>query len=181
MIKNNLINELIFATALCVLSSCGGSTNVAEQPPQQSQQPTTAILTLSTVVTGTIPATTTINSYVITVTLPAGVTVKTIANSSATSAGVLVSSGMASGALVSGIYTAASGTVPGKVSVLIASAIGFDAGECCKVNCDIAVGYYTKASDFVLPTLNDATGMDVSVSTVTLTKELTLSASAVVQ
>jgi hypothetical protein len=176
MKRITLLSLLIIGLGLSLLSACGGGGSSSTP-----LQPTSAVLTLSTAVTGTVPAGTTINSYNVTITLPAGVTVKTMLNSSATGTGVVTASGMASGAVIDGVYTAATGTFPGTVKVYVASATGFAAGEFCKVNGDIAAGHYPKASDFVQPTLDDATGIDASVSTVILTGELSLSATAVIQ
>ena len=181
MVTITRVIVLIGSLGLTVLASCGGDTSVTVLMPQPPHQPTTALLTLSTAVIGTIPATTTINSYVITITLPEGVTAKTMLNSSATSTGIVVTSEKTVGSLIHGVYTAASGTEPGKISVLIASATGFDAGECCKVSCDISAGYSVTALDFLPPTLDDATGIDASISTVALTQELSLSASIDIQ
>ncbi len=178
MRKITLLSLLILALALTTLAACGGGGGGGTTVPQ----PTTAVLTLSTVVTGTIPAGTTINSYDVTIPLPAGVTVKTMLNSSATGTGVVTLSGSAltSGALVEGVYTAATGTFPGTVKVSVAGGAGFAAGEFCKVNCDIAAGSYPSASSFAKPTLDDATGIDASISTVILTGQLSLSQSTVV-
>jgi hypothetical protein len=177
MKKISLSNLLIFALGLTMLSACGGGGSSSALP-----QPTTAVLTLSTAATGTIPATTTINSYNVTITLPAGVTVKSTVNPPETDAGVVNASGKASGALVSGVYTPATGTFPGTVRVYVASATGFDPGEFCIVNGDITAGQYPTASNFVQPTLDDVTGYDIiSQSTVTtLAGQLSLSATAMV-
>jgi hypothetical protein len=142
-------------------------------------QPTTAILTLSTA--GSIPAGTTINSYVITITLPAGVTVKSTANQPETDDGVVTAAGTATGASTLGVYTPATDTSPGTVKVYVASANGFDPGVFCNVKCNLSAGQRPNASDFVPLTLDDATGMDASLSTVILTGELSLMATAVLQ
>jgi hypothetical protein len=172
---------LIGSLGLTMLASCGGDTSVTPLTLPQRHQPTTALLTLSTTVTGTFPSTTTINGYDITITLPEGVTAKTLLNSPETSDGVVVTSGKTAGAFIYGVYTAASGTEPGKVKVVIVSPTGFESGECCKVSCDISSGYSVTASDFIPPTLEEATGIDASFSTVTLTQELSLSASVDIQ
>ncbi len=182
MRKISLLSLLMLALALTtIIAACGGGGGGGTTVPQ----PTTAVLTLSTAVTGTIPAGTTINSYHVTITLPAGVTVKSTVNPPATDDGVVVASGMASGASVDGVYTAATGTFPGKVDVYIVkvdpiTGAGFNPGEFCKVNCNIAAGSYPSASSFAQPTLDDATGVDVSISTVILTGQLALSETAVV-
>jgi hypothetical protein len=92
--KENYLRKLvIIAFCLSLIAACGGGGGGVSV-----SQPSTAVLTLSTAVTGTIPAGTTINSYLATITLPAGVTVKTEPGSSATAAGVVTASGQASGA-----------------------------------------------------------------------------------
>ena len=78
MKKTSLSILPIVALGLAMLSACGG----ASSSTPQSFQPTTAVLTLSTAATSTIPASTTINGYNVTIPLPAGVTVKTLPNSS---------------------------------------------------------------------------------------------------
>jgi hypothetical protein len=176
MRKISLSSLMISALILSVISACGGGGGGGGGG---IPQPTTAALTLSTAVTGTIPAGTTVNSYDVTVTLPAGVTVKS-ANPPETDAGVVTASGNALGATITGVYTAATGTFPGTVKIFVASASGFDAGEFCKVNGDIAAGYHPTASDFTQPTLDDATGIDASVSTVILTGELSLTSTVVI-
>jgi len=114
------------------------------------------------------------------------VTVMTMPTSSATGTGVVVASGKGLGALIKGVYTAASGTVPGKV-VITAGSTGFDAGEFCIVKGDIAPGYFPTASSFVMPTLDEATGIytDPTTSLVSnvpgLEAELSLSAAVAIQ
>lgn len=176
MKKISLSTLLILALGLTMLSACGGDSSSAPMP----SQPTKAVLTLSTAVTGSIPDGTTINSYNVTITLPAGVTVKSTANPPETDAGVVTAAGMASGALISGVYTAATDTSPGTVKVYVASANGIAPGVFCKVKCNLAAGSHPKASDFSPLTLDDATGMDASLSTVILTGELSLTATAAV-
>ncbi len=187
MKKTALSSLMVFALTLTLLAACGsggsggGGVTVS--------QPTTAVLTLSTA--GTIPATTTINAYDVTVTLPAGVTVKSSVNAPLTDDGVVTATtGTASNITILGVYTAATGTFPGKVKISIINfdpitGAGFDPGPFCKVNGNIAAGHYPTASSFVQPTLDDATGTDLSnpslPSTVVLTGELSLSATAVVK
>jgi hypothetical protein len=168
---------LIVALGLAMLPACGGSSS---STPQTRFQPTTAVLTLSTTATSTIPAGTTINSYNVTIPLPAGVTVKTMPGSSETGTGVVTAPGIAAGALISGVYTAATGTLPGIVKVYMISAAGLAPGDFCIVNADINAGYYPTASSFAPPTLDDATGLDSVPNTVILTGQLSLSATAVV-
>ena len=177
MKKTSLSILLIAALGLAMLSACGGSSS---STPQPRFQPTTAVLTLSTTATSTIPVGTTINSYIATIPLPPGVTVKTIPGSSETGTGVVTASASATGALISGLYTAATGTFPGTVKVYMISAAGLTAGDFCIVNADIPAGYYPTASSFAAPTLDDATGLDSVPNTVILTGQLSLSATAVV-
>jgi hypothetical protein len=174
MNKNFPRNLVILAFLLSLVAACGGGGGGVSV-----SQPTTAILTLSTAVTGTIPAGTTINTYLVTITLPAGVTVKTDPGSSQTAAGVVTASGKASSAYTAGVYTAATGTFPGTVKVSIVkvdpiTGAGFDPGEFCKVTGDIAPGVSLSESNFVPPTLDDATGIDATQSTVILTGELSV-------
>lgn len=176
MKKTSLSSVLILTLTLTLLAACGGSGGGSAT----IQQPVSAVLTLSTAATTTIPAGTTVNSYSVTITLPAGVTVKSTVNPSETDAGVVTATGMAAGASIFGVYTAATGALPGTVKVYVASATGFDAGEFCTVNADITAGHYPTGSDFVQPTLDDATGFDATVSTVILTGDLSLTASTVI-
>jgi hypothetical protein len=186
MKKKYLSILLMVALGLAILPACGGGSSSSPQ----SSQPTSAVLTLSTAVTGTIPVDTAITSYDVTIPLPAGVTVKTMLNSSETGTGVVTASGNAVNELIRGVYTAATGTFPGTVKVYVESANGFDAGEFCKVNIDIVAGYSPTASSFAQPTFilppdgDGALGLDLSdpihPSTVTLTGELSLTVSAVV-
>ncbi len=181
MKKISLRNIVILAFVLSLIEACGGGGGVSYNP----SQPTTAVLTLSTAATGTIPTGTTINSYNVTITLPAGVTVKTMPGSSETATGVVVASGQASGATTTGVYTSATGTFPGTVKVYIVkvdpiTGAGFDPGEFCKVTGNIAPGATISKSDFVQPTLDDASGIDASDSTVILTGQLSVTGTAVI-
>lgn len=176
-----LSSLMILALTLTLLAACGsgggggGGVTVS--------QPTTAVLTLSTSVTGTIPPNTVITGYDVTITLPDGVTVKTMLNSSATSTDVVTTDGSAyaNGALIQGVYSAATGSFPGTVKVFVASATGYDPGDFCKVKCDIAAGHYPTASNFHQPTFA-ASGLVTSptTSTVDLTGQLSLTETAVV-
>jgi hypothetical protein len=178
MKKTTTIRLLLCMLMISMLSACGGGSSSVSVV----KQPTSATLTLSTTITGTIPNTTTIASYVVTVTLPTGVTVMTMPTSSATGTGVVVASGKALGALISGVYTAASGTVPGKVVIGVVRT-GIDAGEFCIVKGDVAPGYFPTASSFVMPTLDEATGSVIATGTSEpgLEAELSLSAAVAIQ
>jgi len=189
MKKTSLPILLIVALGIAILPACGGGSSSSSPP----FQPTSAVLTLSTAITGTIPATASITSYDVTIELPTGVTVKTMPapNSSETGTGVVIASGSATGAAIAGVYTAATGTSPGTVKVYVESGGGFSAGEFCKVNVNITAGYSPTASSFVQPTFilppdgDGALGIDstdpLHPSTVTLTNELSLAVTAVVQ
>ncbi len=173
MKKTSLLMLLTITCALTLFSACGGGGGGASGP----SQPTTAVLTLSTAVTGTIPAGTSINSYVVTVTLPAGATVKASPDGInpaklVTDPGVVTPAGSASGSVFSAIYTAATPTLPGTIKVYVSSGTGFGPGDFCTINCDISAGSYPSASDFAQVSLDDATGIDASNTTVTLTNEL---------
>ncbi len=183
MKMKSLLNLLMLVGALIILPHCGGGGGGGgnNTPPQ----PTTAVLTLSTAVTGTIPATTTINGYDVTITLPAGVTVKASPDSVNTAILVadptmVTATGSASGSQISAVYTAAAGGMPATVKVHIVSASGFSAGAFCTITCDISAGTNPSASDFIQPTLDEATGFDVSDSTVNLTGDLSLAVAAVI-
>ena len=109
MKKKSLLNLLMLAGALTILPYCGGGGGGNTPPPQQN---TSAVLTLSTAITGTFPPSTTINGYDVTITLPAGVTVNASPDSGNpaiqdVSPTVLTATGSASGAIINGIYTAA--------------------------------------------------------------------------
>lgn len=171
MNKTFFSNLMIMTIALPLLFACGGGGGAGVAP-----QPTTAVITLSTSVIGTIPPTTSINSYDVTVTLPQGVTVKASPDAVNTAVlvtdpGVVAAVGSASGSSILAVYTAASGTAPAVVKVHLASVNGFGAGEFSTITCDIASG---GSLNFGQPTLDDATGLDASASTVTLTGELGL-------
>jgi hypothetical protein len=183
MKMKSLLTFFMLAGTLIILPHCGGGGGGGGN---NGSTPTTAVLTLSTTVTGAIPATTTINGYDVTVRLPAGVTVEASPDSVnpavlVTDPNVVTATGNATGAQISAVYTAAVGGTPAMVKVHIVSANGFSAGEFCTIACDISTGTNPSASDFAQPTLDEATGIDSSDSTVNLTSELSLAAAAVIQ
>ena len=181
MKRKSLLHLLMLAGALIALPHCGGGGGGGTPAPQQ---PTTAVLVLSTAITGTFPATTTINGYDVTVTLPAGVTVNASPDSGNAAIldvapAALTATGSANGAIINGIYTAATGSTPALVKVTIASASGISAGAFCTLTCTIAAGANVTASNFAQPTLDDASGWDTSGTSVDLTQDLSLAETAV--
>ena len=170
MKKTSLSSLFIFALSLTVLTACGGGGGGGSDAPPF--QPTTAVITLSTAITGTIPNTT-INGYDVTINLPAGVTIKSATATGAASGSQIVSTG-----------------TTGNVRILIANGSGFSAGQFSTINCSIAAGSYPKASDFQqvafsvppsIPGGGGASGWNSKTSsTVNLTGNMSLTASAVV-
>lgn len=182
MKKTSLLSMLILALALSTLAACGGGggSDSVTIPQPTTPQPTTAVLTLSTAGTGTIPADTIITGYDVTISLPAGVTVKSTTPPQ-TDAGVVTD--YPAGSLPpTAVYSAATGSIPGKVRIVIVSGTGgYGAGVFSKVNCDIAAGHYPNASDFQQPTFA-AFGWDNNTnSNVDLTGYLSLTEAAVIQ
>ena len=189
MKKTSLFSMLIFALALITLSACGGgggggsSSSGSSSPPPS--QPTTAVLTLSTAVTGTIHAPAVIAGYDVTITLPAGVTVKSTAIPPQTDSGVVI--GTVNGAAAGTYYVASYTPATGKVRIVMVSpkGNGFNgAGEFCKVNCDITAGYYPKATDFQQQPTFKASGIDdpnaLKPSSVDLTGQLAMTVAATI-
>lgn len=179
MKKAHIARYAVGAVLLLSILACRGNRSSSTPAPQV--QPTEAILTLSSAVTGTFPATTTLNSYVVTVGLPEGVTVRTLPSSPVTAAGVVTASGMASRAYAEGVYTAPSGSAPATVRIFVAGADGFAAGEFCVVHADIADGVHPTAADFGAPTVEDATGYDRSTDSTVIGLENELSATLAVE
>ncbi len=179
MKKISLRSALLMSLALVLLSACsgggGGGVTVT--------QPTTAILTLASSVTGSIPADTIIAGYQVTIDLPAGVSVKS-SNPPQVDADVVTLSSAAAGAGVMASYTQSTGSLPGQLKIILAStqSTGFTAGELGKVNCDIAAGFYPVVSDFTQPSFvvsglkTDPTGS--VISTVDLTGQMSLAVTA---
>ena len=148
MKKNFLSCSSLFILSITLLTACG----VGSVAPPSPARPTTAVITLSTSVTGNISGDTTINGYDVTIALPAGVTVKSTTAPPQTDSGVVTSTGSAAGSSMTAVYTPATTTIPGQVRILIANANGYYAGEFSKVNCNISAGYYPTTSDFQQPT-----------------------------
>ncbi len=144
MKKRLLLNLIILALALTILPHCGGGGGGGNNPGPSG--PTTAVLTLSTALTGSLPANETVNGYSVTVTLPAGVTIKTD-TSGAIDSSVLTASGVATGSLIGGDYAPAIVGTPGKITIVITNTDRINPGEFCKVTCTIASGS-PSASDF---------------------------------
>ncbi len=165
----SLSSLLIFALNITILAACSGGGGGSSTP----FQPTTAVVTLSTAVTGTIPANTSINGYDITINLPAGVTVKSTTATGAAAGAAIISSG-----------------TTGQVRIVLANANGFSAGVFSTMNCDIVPGSYPTASDFQQITFSvppnppnggGASGWNSKTSsTVNLTSNLSLTATAVI-
>lgn len=175
MKRISLWSFVIVTTGLSLLSACGGGTSSTEQPPAAAP---VAIVTLSTAVTGTVPADTTINGYEVTMTLPPDVTCKS-GSGGQTDPGVVTASGEAAGALAAGLYTAATATQDATVKITIASGPGFNAGIFCKVRCALAHGARPAAGDFA-PGLDSATGLVSGSTTTDLTSQLAVTVSSVV-
>ena len=178
MKRISLRSLTIYAFGLFLLSACGGGggTTAVGLPPSAGP---VAVVTLSTEVTGTIPANTTINGYVVTMTLPTDVTCKS--TSGQTDPGVVTVIGSATGSLATGMYTAATASLPGAVKVTIVSGPGYAAGAFCTVRCDLANSARPAAAEFVPLTLDDATGLISGTTTTDLTSQLTVTASVVIQ
>ena len=129
---------------------------------------TKAVVTLLSSGTGTICA------VDVTVDLPAGVTLKSSA-SGETDNGVVVPSGAAAtNTYTVGVYSAATGTSPARVRVLMVNAAGFQPGEFCAVNADLAPGYSPVASDFTIVSFlaSDETGSVINGMTAGLTVDI---------
>lgn len=136
------ISLFILIISLLIITACGGGGGGGNGPAAVTK----ATLKLATSGTGT-----TIYGIDVTVNLAPGVTVKST-NPPETDTGVVTASGVVSGTTTTttAVYTAATGTVPGKVRILIVNANGFTTGEFCTVNGDIASGHSPKSSDFSL-------------------------------
>jgi hypothetical protein len=178
MKKGSLTRLWIPVLALALISACsgGGGGGVSGT----TTQPTKAVITLSTAVVNTIPADTIIAGYDITIDLPAGVTVTSTAAPPRVDDGVVTVVGSAVGSSFEAVYTAATSTISGKVLIQIVKADGFIAGDFAAVTCDIAAGFNPSPSDFPQPVFA-ASGFDtIQISTVDLTNNLSLTATAVI-
>jgi hypothetical protein len=188
MKKISLWYILILSLTISFFSACGAG---GGRSSVTVAQPTTAVLTFSTAVTGTIPSSTIITGYDVTITLPAGVTVKAspdLVNPSklVTDSGVVTATDSApeSKVMTLGIYTAATETTMGKVQIFVfranSNGDGISVGDFSQITCNIAAGYYPAASDFPMPTFQ-ATGLVTPTNfTVDLTGQLALTVTAVI-
>ena len=177
MKKRTPANMLFISLGLVLLSGCGGGTNGEEQQPPV--QPTTAVVSLSSVVNSAIPAGTVIAGYDVTISLPDGVTVKST-TPPAIDDGVVIGtgSGAEAGTTINASYTAASGSTPAKVHIVLISpnANGIAAGDFCTVTCAITLNYFPSESDFQQPAF-EVSGFDTNtLSTVNLTAQVNLKA-----
>jgi hypothetical protein len=171
---------LISALSLVVLAACGGGGGGGAPQPKQ---PTTAVLTLKTALTGALPANTIVAGYDVWITLPEGVTVRSTASPPQTDNGVITPTD--SSTSVTAIYQPASGGTPATVHVIAATANadGFAPGAFSDVHCDITAGSYPQASSFPQPSF-EASFFDVvsqSTNTTLVTGQvLSLTTTAVI-
>ncbi|GFE60789.1 hypothetical protein [Geobacter sp. AOG2] len=147
---NKLIVCKFFYYSLAVFSLAGCGGGGGSGGGSAVQQPTTAVLRLST--QGTLSSNTSIAGIGITVNLPQGVTVETDAGGVVSNT-VAIPSGVAAQSIITPpIYTPATSEAPGKLNFVLASKLssGFGTGEFITVNCDISTGAIPKAADFGL-------------------------------
>lgn len=182
MKRLSLFILLMLISTFAILSACGGGGG-GGGAGVTAQQPTTAVIKLSTAVNGTMPANTIITGYDVLITLPAGVTVKSTTAPPQTNNGVVTATGAAAGSNIAAVYSAATSTVSGTVRVLILANpnnSGFSAGEFATVNCDIAAGHFPGTADFPKPTFA-ASGYDTNLnSNVDITNDLTLTSTVAI-
>jgi hypothetical protein len=144
------LSGMFFVVAVMALFGCGGGGGGVTQP-------TTAALKLSAAGT----AGTKVSGIEVTVVLPKGVTVAATTTIDPavmeTNAGVVVLSGatVADPTAFTNLkpiasYTPATGTVPGKVKILLAAEKDFNIGEFVTLNTVIAAGNFPVATDFSL-------------------------------
>jgi hypothetical protein len=137
--RSNIVSvHALLLAVLFMLPACKGSS--------PETQPTSAVVKLSTA--GAIPGGRKIGAIDVVLTLAPGVTLKSTTNPPQPDAGVVTASGAATNSLLAANYTAPTGTLPGKVRIVLISAFGFSAGEFAAVNGDIAAGYNPRAADF---------------------------------
>jgi hypothetical protein len=166
----------IVVLAVMILGACGNS-----KKDTSPVQPTKAVITLSTAITSSLPADTIITGYDLTFTLPEGVTIKS-SSPPVADAAVVVASGMAAGSSITGVYSATTGSTPGTLRILVASANGFNAGSFSTVTCDIAPGTFPVRSDFDQPLSFSASGYNTTTdTTVSLVSYLSLTATVKIQ
>jgi len=161
---------------LC-LDGCKGSNGGGGN--DGTKQPTKAIVTLFSSVTGSVPEGAIITGYDVTLTLPEGTTVQSTVSSPQTDSGVITLSSGAAGSSFIGVYSAATSTLPGTVRILLANGTGISAGVFCTVKCDVAAGSNPSSSAFTVSDFS-ASGYDATAgSTVDLTTEMSLTETTV--
>ncbi len=149
--KKSMHLMIILFGVMTLLSACGGGGGGGGTPPAAV---TKASLKLITSGTGTI------YGIDVTVNLAPGVTVKSTTPPQVDTDVVAPSGAAAADTIATAVYTAATGTLPGKVRILVANANGFTIGEFCSMNGDIASGHSPKSEDFSLESFSasDADG-----------------------
>jgi len=155
MQKTNATLIFFAVAALILASACGGGGGGGGNAAPHTR----AVVKLAT--SGTSAN---IGIVQVRLNLPSGVTVK--ATNGETESGVVTGIGTTAGADTEyGVYSAPS------VTVVIAKAVGFSAGEFATVNCDIAVGSDPKTADFTASNLDvrDLDGKPINGMTATLT------------
>lgn len=161
--------------SIFAITACGGGAEGSTPVPQ----PASAVVKLSTGVSGSMPAGTTIIGYDVTVTLPDGVTVKS-SSPPETDDGVVAATGEGSGSIVIATYTAATASDHGRIRVQLANGNGMSAGEFCTITCELEAGADPFSSDFGV-TKFYADGLDADNTTVDLTTQLSVTAAVTVQ
>ena len=164
------LSYLVFTMTACGSGGGGGGSN-NDTPPHTK----TAIITLATAVTGSIPSDTTINGYDIAISLPAGVTVKS-SMPLETDAGVVTATGAGSGSFIIATYSAATTSKPGSIRILLASGTG----RVQHYHCDVSAGSDPASGDFAVTTFV-ASGLDAVNSTVDLTTLLSITPTVTIQ
>ena len=129
----------------------------------------TAVVTLG--ISGT---TATVYGVDVVVDLPSGVTVAADANG-AVAAPIITATGAAAGSYASAKYTPASGAVPGKLHIAVASGSGFAPGAFVTVACSVAEGATPTFGDALVEQgaqVAGASGVVLSAAAVTLSGSL---------